>query len=231
MFSASNGAIRASVTTRRPILSIRPKATFNSIVNRAEILSSVSAAVGDNTALIELVYNGTLTNASFGSAGASSVVEVDTAAAALANGIDYLRVYRGVRAGAGTRAGPIDARPAVAAPAHARHQRGEPDADQRRGDEPERDGADRGRAQLARDSLTPRRASSWARVAWQERCRIARPPASSHARAFFLKSSIRMSPGACMNSGLFAPPSTGSTVTAVERCSRTHSRFWRAISG
>lgn len=85
--SVSNGATAISVTTRRPILSIRPSATFNSIVNRASILlDSLDLTAATNAAYWEIVYGGTLTNANFGTAGATSTMDFDVAATAITGG-------------------------------------------------------------------------------------------------------------------------------------------------
>lgn len=86
-FSASNGITSISVTTRRPILTIRPKTTFNSLVNRGLIVPMEAIAlVGSGSAYFEIVYNGTLTGASFASVDAQSLTEVDVAASAIAGG-------------------------------------------------------------------------------------------------------------------------------------------------
>jgi len=86
--SASNGITAISVTTRRPVLSIRPKATFNSIVNRAEVIPlGVSVFTGGQNVFWELVYDGTLTGASYASTNANSIVERDIAATAIAGGL------------------------------------------------------------------------------------------------------------------------------------------------
>lgn len=93
-FTANNGATSISVTTRRPILSIRPKATFNSITNRGLIEpQAVEAEIGSGDALIELVYNGTLTSASFASVDANSLTEKDVAASAITGGTTLLSFY------------------------------------------------------------------------------------------------------------------------------------------
>lgn len=87
-FHASNGTTTVGVTTRVPLLSLRPKATFNSIVNRGEInITNVSALASDNAAYIEVVYDGTLTGASFASVADDSITEKDTTANAISNGI------------------------------------------------------------------------------------------------------------------------------------------------
>ncbi len=84
---ASNGITAISVTARRPVLSIRPKVTFNSITNRSRIeIEDLSILVGGNNVFYELVFNGTLTGASFKSAGANSVMEFDVAASAITGG-------------------------------------------------------------------------------------------------------------------------------------------------
>ena len=86
--SASNGITAISVTTRRPILSIRPKATFNSITNRGEVIPlGVSVFTGAQNVFWELVYDGALTGASYASTNANSIVERDIAATAISGGI------------------------------------------------------------------------------------------------------------------------------------------------
>lgn len=88
-FSASNGATTISVTTRRPVLSIRPRALFNSIVNRASIVPENIAVYSDDvTAYWEIIYGGTLTGASFADVDTThSVVEKDIAATSISGGI------------------------------------------------------------------------------------------------------------------------------------------------
>lgn len=85
--SASNGITTIGVTTRRPILSIRPKATFNSIVNRGliePVLATLFAQT--NAAFVELVYNGTLTGATF-AIDPGGTAEADIAATAISGGL------------------------------------------------------------------------------------------------------------------------------------------------
>lgn len=84
-FAVNSSTTPVSVTTPlAPIISIRPKATFNSIVNRGQIISVVaSVLVTSNDANIELVYDGDITGGtapSWISVDANSIVEVDTAA-------------------------------------------------------------------------------------------------------------------------------------------------------
>ena len=94
-FSVGNGITGIAVTTRRAILSIRPKATFNSIVNRGEILLNLASvyAVTD-TAYVELVYGATLGGTpSWSSVGASSIVEYDIAGTTVTGGITVDSFY------------------------------------------------------------------------------------------------------------------------------------------
>jgi hypothetical protein len=88
-FSANNGIATISVTTRRAILSIRPKATFNSIVNRGKIvLDSIDLTTAGNPALWEVVYGATLGGTpAFGSVDADSIVESDVAGTTVTGGI------------------------------------------------------------------------------------------------------------------------------------------------
>lgn len=85
--AASNGGTALSTTTRRPILSIRPKATYGGITNRMFIqLESIvvyAASVGIEW---DLVYNTSLTGAAFTSAGTNSAIEYDVKASALTGG-------------------------------------------------------------------------------------------------------------------------------------------------
>jgi hypothetical protein len=87
-FATSNGVTSIAVTTRRPILSIRPKATFNSIVNRGMILpESVGLYSHDQSAFVEVVVGGALTGASFASVDTASIVERDIGATAVTGGV------------------------------------------------------------------------------------------------------------------------------------------------
>ncbi len=85
--SANMGVSALGVTTRRPILSIRPKSSFNSRTNRGIIIPEFERILAKtNDALIEIVRNGTLTGASFASVGANSIAEFDIAATAISGG-------------------------------------------------------------------------------------------------------------------------------------------------
>lgn len=86
--SASNGATGISVTSRRSILTIRPKATFNSIVNRGSIVpEAVDLFVTTATAFYEVVYGGALGGTpSWTSASENSIVEYDVAGTTVTGG-------------------------------------------------------------------------------------------------------------------------------------------------
>lgn len=88
-FSAGNAATTITVSTRRPVLTIRPKLTFNSIVNRVQIVPyELVPYIATNGAYIEIVYGGTLTGASFADVNATaSAIERDVAATAISGGI------------------------------------------------------------------------------------------------------------------------------------------------
>ncbi len=86
--SAGNGTTTIGVTTRRPILSIRPKTTYNSRTNRGHIeVAEFDITAGTNNAFIEVVVGGTLTGAAFASVGTDSIAEFDVAASAISGGI------------------------------------------------------------------------------------------------------------------------------------------------
>lgn len=77
-----------SVTSRRPILSIRPKLTFNGIVNRGLILpEGVSLTAATNDSYWELVYGGTVsTGTAWTSVSANSLTEYDVGSSAISGG-------------------------------------------------------------------------------------------------------------------------------------------------
>lgn len=87
-FMGHNASGTTAVTTRRPLLSVRPKATFNSIVNRGTIVPEFFEVVSvDALLLVEVVFGGTLTGANFVSAHDESIAEVDIAASAISGGV------------------------------------------------------------------------------------------------------------------------------------------------
>lgn len=86
-FTASMGTTLLGVTTRRPVLSIQPKTTFNSLSNRGHVhLQKFAAIVKTNDVYFELVRNGALTGAVFSSVGANSITNFDTTATAITGG-------------------------------------------------------------------------------------------------------------------------------------------------
>jgi hypothetical protein len=85
--AASNGDTLISVTTRRPVLSFRPKTTFNSITNRATIIPCCYDIYSDTKSIFyEVVVNGTLTGASFVDAGSNAFCNYDVSATAISGG-------------------------------------------------------------------------------------------------------------------------------------------------
>ena len=95
-FKADRGVSTVSVTTRRPILSIRATATINSIANHAiAAIQSAQVYADANPALIELVRNPTsLTGASWTAVDATtSGIEYDTAATAITGGKSVATAY------------------------------------------------------------------------------------------------------------------------------------------
>ena len=94
-FSANTGTVVKAVTTRVPLLTIRLSATFNGQTNRAVIIpQGVNVAALSKTAVIEVVYGGTLTNANFAAVSANySIAEKDTAATAITGGIVITSFY------------------------------------------------------------------------------------------------------------------------------------------
>lgn len=85
--AASNGTTAVAVTTRRPVVSIAPSATFNSIANRSMISPVGFELLASGDVFWEIVRGGTLaTTPSFASAGANSAVDVDVASTTITNG-------------------------------------------------------------------------------------------------------------------------------------------------
>ena len=95
-FRADNGINFAPIGgSPTPILSIQPKTTFLGQPNRVHVLLDKLgiAALGGNNIYYQLVYNGTLTGASFQSVDPNSCVNVDTAATSIAGGTIVLAGY------------------------------------------------------------------------------------------------------------------------------------------
>jgi len=88
---AGYGVVPTTVsTTFTPLISIRPKITFNGKTNRA-LIKNIAVSLTPATATIEwrIVYDGVLTGASFVSSGTNSTVNYDTSATAISGG-EYL---------------------------------------------------------------------------------------------------------------------------------------------
>lgn len=106
-FAAGNGATSITVTTRRPIMSIRAKTTGpNGARNVSHIIPRMlDVASGGNSSYFELVLNPTtLTGAAFSTFDANnSVAEIDVAASAVAGGIVVGAGYVGQSGGATSR--------------------------------------------------------------------------------------------------------------------------------
>lgn len=89
-FRATNGVVLKSIgAVETAVLSIRPKALFNGIVNRALIVpESVSAYAADKAGYFSLIYGATLGGTPvWQSANAASMVEFDVAATTVSGGI------------------------------------------------------------------------------------------------------------------------------------------------
>lgn len=96
-FSASMGVTKVTVSsgvTLVPLISIRPKATFNGLTNRVPILPTRFETLPiQDSILVKVILNGTLTGASFASVNANSAVEFDTASTAIAGGTVLFETY------------------------------------------------------------------------------------------------------------------------------------------
>ncbi|MDP3987012.1 MAG: hypothetical protein Q8P81_02185 [Nanoarchaeota archaeon] len=96
-FVAATTTGSVAVTSRRPILSIRPKLTFDNItgvVNRMLIVPmDIVLLATSNNAYWELVYSGSLTGAVFSSVNGESSVDFDVAASAISGGISVVGGY------------------------------------------------------------------------------------------------------------------------------------------
>lgn len=89
--ATQNTALR-NVTTANdpyPIISIRPRTTFNGITNRGLVIPKVYQITSeDSTVRYELILNGSLTDASFADVDTTnSLVQVDVAATAISGGL------------------------------------------------------------------------------------------------------------------------------------------------
>lgn len=84
-------------STFEPVLSIRPKATFNSIVNRGQVVQLGFEVFGRSSDLIWRVnFDCSLTGASFSSVDDDSIIEYDESATSCTNGVIIAKGYVGV---------------------------------------------------------------------------------------------------------------------------------------
>lgn len=89
VFHSSAETTGTAVTTRQPILTVRPKATFGSgITNRGVmVLEGVQVITSGNDCFWEVVYGGTINNTpSFVDVGTNSLAESDSAATLITGG-------------------------------------------------------------------------------------------------------------------------------------------------
>lgn len=97
-FGAGTGTTQKASTGTTdvvPLVSIRPKATFNSLVVRALILPvEYSVYAEDNAAFVQAIYNGTLSGTpSWVSTDPNSMVEYDISATGVSGGIEIGQAY------------------------------------------------------------------------------------------------------------------------------------------
>lgn len=92
--SASRGSSSVNVSTIKPLITLRPKATFNGITNRIPIVPVNTTIITNNQNILVQVYiNATLTGASFTSAGTNSAAEFDVSSTAISGGTLILETY------------------------------------------------------------------------------------------------------------------------------------------
>ena len=91
-YAAINSTDVSVTTTERPVLSIRPRTTYNAITNRMAAIPTLLTyrTIGSRLG-VRLVANGTLTGASFANVTTTSGLEFDVAATALTGGETLLR--------------------------------------------------------------------------------------------------------------------------------------------
>ncbi len=100
-FTSGTGTLGITVSTRRPVFSIRPRATFITpapeaavLVNRVPIRPESVEILADNIVFWEVVYDGVLTGAAFADVDSThSVVQADIAATAITGGITIEQGY------------------------------------------------------------------------------------------------------------------------------------------
>lgn len=104
-FTANRGDVGASVAARVPVLSIRPKLTFNGLENRTQITPlDLSVFTTTQSILVEVVYNGLLFGTgSFVSADDNSAAEFNNSFTAISGGFPVQSFYAST-AGTGANA-------------------------------------------------------------------------------------------------------------------------------
>ena len=88
LFSRGNGITTIAVTTRRAVLSIRPKLLFNAIANRGQVLPIEIELYASSNAYYEIVVGGVLDGVpAWNDVDAASTVEFDVAGTTVAGGV------------------------------------------------------------------------------------------------------------------------------------------------
>ncbi len=105
-FCKSNGTTVISATaTLKPLISIRPKATFSGITNRIPVFpTNMQVLAGAQSTLVQIILNPTLTGASWNSVDTNSCTESDVSSTALTGGTVIAQFY--VSAGTSSFANP-----------------------------------------------------------------------------------------------------------------------------
>jgi hypothetical protein len=112
-FGASNGTTAIAVTTRRPLLSIRPRLTLNSISTHSVQIAKIVAAVRaiTNDAFIEIVYGGLPSRITLGGGTSwanvntnNSAVEFDVGSTTIAGGTVVAQFFAVTGGGSGATA-------------------------------------------------------------------------------------------------------------------------------
>jgi len=100
-FIADTGIVEKTVSsTMIPIMSIRPKTTFNSIANRSITIPTALTVQSDNPVQYKLLINATLTGASWADVNTNSATEYDTSATVVSGGSyvewDYIATWKNI---------------------------------------------------------------------------------------------------------------------------------------
>lgn len=92
--SASRGITKVTVSSIKPLITLRPKATFNSITNRIPIAPQRAIIQCNQQSILVQVYlNASLTGVSYVSAGTNSAAEYDVSATVISGGTLILETY------------------------------------------------------------------------------------------------------------------------------------------